>query len=198
MPRHGVRAVLLLAAVALPAGCRGGGSGGGGGIASSATTTTTITAAAITTTSASSTSRSAPLSKADFVTQADAICRDTTSQINALPAPSPTAGPTEAAIYIQATLNVLDPALQRLANLPAAPSDATVLQQNLIAPTRVEDAAAHAFLNAVHADQGNATAAQQALDTFSAAAVDPDQAAHDQALSGFGFKACATTTTAPG
>jgi hypothetical protein len=47
----------------------------------------------------------------------------------------------------------------------------------------------------MQAAPGNTTAQQRALDTFSAAAVDPAQTPHDQALSSFGFKACATTTS---
>jgi hypothetical protein len=204
-----VRLITAGLAAAILSACSGGGSQPATSATAGSSTTsttrattgaspdTTALATSGTTTGATTTTRisGATMTKAEFIAQADAICADTTTKINALPAPSPTAGPSAVGPYIQMTLDILDPALQRLATLPAAPSDAKVLQQNLIAPTRVEDDAAHTFLNAMQAAQGNTTAQQRALDTFSAAAVDPAQTAHDQALSSFGFKACATTTS---
>jgi len=136
---------------------------------------------------------SATLSKADFIRQADAICAATTAKVNALPQLGSSATTSQVVASVQQALAVVDPALNQLAALHAAPADFAVLNKNLLIPTRGQDQAAHTLITQMQQDSGNTAAQQTAIEKFSAAASNPDQTTQDNALAAFGFAACSKT-----
>ena len=147
------------------------------------------------------------LSKADFIRQADAICGATTARLDKVAGPSDAATPQETVGELEQSVAIIEPALNRLAALPGAPADRAVLAKNLIDPTTAQDLAAHSAISNVQEAHGDAATEVAAVTAFGDATIDPDQAAHDEALANFGFATCAqtnrstagptTTTTTP-
>jgi hypothetical protein len=133
------------------------------------------------------------LSKADFIRQADAICGATTARLDNLAGPSDAATPHETVGELEQSVAIIEPALNRLAALRAAPADRAVLAQNLIDPTKAQDLAAQSAISNVQEARGDAATEVAALTAFGDASVDPDQANHDKALADFGFTTCAQT-----
>jgi hypothetical protein len=138
---------------------------------------------------------SKPLSKVDFVRKADAICSSAITRFNAVTQPADGAPASEYAAYVAKTLAIIEPAMQQLGALTAAPADFAVLEQNLIAPTKDQVTAGHAFISEVKQANGDPTGEQAALDKFDGAANDPNQDTHDKALADFGFDGCSKTTS---
>jgi hypothetical protein len=133
------------------------------------------------------------LSKAQFITQADAICAATTTKVNAIPQLGASATAADAIVPVQQALAIVQPALTQLAALHAAPADFAVLNKNLITPTKTQDAAANAFVTAMKQANGNTAAQQAAITKFTSATNDPNQDAEDSALAKYGFNACSKT-----
>ena len=134
-------------------------------------------------------------SKADFVRSADAVCGPTSAAINSLPPLPDNPSPSQITGLVQRTLQIIEPAITKLKALPGSSGDKAVLNQNLIAPTAKEDAAARTFLTEIGAAGNDPNKQQAAFQKLQAATTDPQQQAHDAALSAYGFSACAKTNT---
>ena len=135
------------------------------------------------------------LSKADFVRQADALC---SSAITRLKGITPLADDAPASVYVAVvnqTLVIVEPLVQQLGALTAAPADFAVLEQNLIAPAKDLVTASHAFITEMKQANGDSSAEQAAIDKVGQASDDPDAETHDKALAAFGFDACSKTNS---
>ena len=133
------------------------------------------------------------LSKAEFIQQADAICASATSAVEALPKFDHEPTTRELVPVVQRIVAILEPLLAKLEKLHGASADEAVLDQHLLAPNRVQNAAARAFLDEMGRAGGNQAAEQRALDTFEPKAEDPNAEANDKALGDYGFGACSKT-----
>ncbi|MDQ1421734.1 MAG: hypothetical protein QOJ52_3696 [Acidimicrobiaceae bacterium] len=135
------------------------------------------------------------LSKADFVRKADALCGPAITRINAITPPADNAPASEYVADVKQTLTIIEPLVQQLGALTAAPADFAVLEQNLIAPTKDLVTASHAFINEMQQANGDSAAEQAAITKVGQASDDPNAESHDKALAAFGFDACSKTNS---
>jgi hypothetical protein len=135
-------------------------------------------------------SASTTLGRAEFITQADRICTAANAKISHVAPPPSSAPARDVATYTQTLLGIVPPAVDRLAALKAAPADVATLDQNLLAPLRALDAARQMLVANVQEANGDAATEEAALEYFAGSGGDPDQAAHNEALTAFGFRAC--------
>lgn len=133
------------------------------------------------------------LSKAEFIKQADAICKSTTDQVAKLPAPSSSSSVTDIESTVQQAVNLVDPALTKIQALKGPAAEERILAVNFMAPNRAQSAAAHGFLTAVKDAKGDAAKQQDALAKFGPALTDPQQEQHDKAMTDAGFVECGRT-----
>ena len=133
-----------------------------------------------------------PLTKAEFIAQADPICAKTTADINAVPEPKTTNAEVEA---IRTLAGIIKPALAELSALNGAPADVAVLKQHFIDPNQGSLAAAERFLAAVPSANGDEKKIKALEDTFGkeADAAQKNSEADDAALKAYGFNDCAKT-----
>jgi hypothetical protein len=152
--RIGAAAIAGCIAVGALAGCGGGGS------------TTSATGAS----GASGASGSAPLSKDEFVSQANAICKEGNTKVEALKAP-PSGGPPSGFVpYLEQTIAIQTPLVGQLEAL-TPPSNLQSDWDKLIADAKQKQALANKALDAAKAnDTSQFTAVIQQLQAMSGSA----------------------------